>query len=88
MSTGRYHWSNCALPAKFFIINAVASVPWLLLILFPAWGTLIFAVLLTAILVYIEVVMKMTLGAFVRAVTVFLTGRVKATRSVFDEVRR
>lgn len=88
MSSGRYHWSNCALPAKFFVINAVASLPWLALILFPRWSTLVLAILLTGILIYIEVVMKMTLSSFMRAVGVFLTGRVKATRSLFDEARR
>lgn len=88
MSSGRYHWSNCALPAKFFVINAVASLPWLVLILFPRWSTLILAVVLTTILIYIEVVLKMTVSSFMRAIGVFLTGRVKATRSLFDEIRR
>ena len=63
MSTGRYHWSNIAPEAKFFIINASASIPWLALILFPRWITLAIAVVLTAFLLYVQF-KKMTFGKF------------------------
>lgn len=88
MSEGRFHWSNCAPPAKFFKINATASVPWLVLLLHPSWWGLYTAVGVTVVLVYIEVVKKMTVLAFVRSIGVALTGRVKATVNLLKEFAR
>ena len=88
MATGRYHWSNCAPPARFFKINAVASLPWLGVILHPNWTTFYVALVVTVILVYIEVVKKMTVGSFARAVNVWMTGRVKSTMSLVKELAR
>jgi len=88
MSTGRFHWSNCAAPAKFFKINAVASVPWLALVLQPGWTTLGTAVAVTAVLIYIEIVMKMTVGSFLRSVILALTGRVKSTQNLVKELAK
>lgn len=83
--TGRFHWSNCAPPAQFFKINATASVPWLALVLHPGWVTFFGALVVTFILLYIEIVKKMTVSAFVRALNIWLTGRVKATASILKE---
>ncbi len=86
IGTGRYHWSNCAPPARFFKINAVASLPWLGVILRPSWMTFYAALAVTAVLLYIEVVKKMTVTAFFRAVNVWLTGRVKSTKNLLKEL--
>lgn len=85
MATGRYHWSNCAPPARFFGINAIASVPWLALVLHPGWTTFYAATVVTAALIYIEVVQKMSVIALVRAINVWVTGRVKSTKSLIKE---
>ncbi len=80
MSTGRYHWSNIAPEAKFFIINASASIPWLALILFPRWITLAIAVVLTAFLLYVQF-KKMTFGKFLKSKkTVFLGHSIRVER--------
>lgn len=80
MSTGRYHWSNIAPEAKFFVINAAASVPWLVLILFPRWSTLTIAIILTAFLLYVQF-KKMTFMAFLKSKkTVFLGHSIRVER--------
>lgn len=73
MSTGRYHWSNIAPEAKFFIINASASVPWLGLILHPSWTTLVFAVVMTLFLLYVQF-KKMTFRTFLKSKKTFFLG--------------
>jgi len=88
VSTGRYHWSNCALPAQFFKINAAASLPWLAVVLHPGWMTFSVALAVTAILLYVEIVKKMSIRAFMRAVNVWLTGRVKSTNNLIKELVR
>jgi general stress protein CsbA len=88
MATGRYHWSNCAYPARFFKINATASLPWLGVVLHPSLTTFYVALVVTAILLYIEIVKKMTVTAFVRAINIWLTGRVKSTRNLIKEITR
>lgn len=85
MATGRYHWSNCAYPARFFTINAAASIPWLGVILHPSWMTFYVALVATTILLYVENVKKMTFTAFMRAINIWLTGRVKSTKSLVKE---
>lgn len=81
MSQGRSHWSNLAVPAKFFMVNAVAGVPWLLMIVHPSWMVLYAASAITVFLVYIEVFKKMSPRAYFRALGVRLVGRTKSTRS-------
>lgn len=88
MATGRYHWSNCAPPAQFFKINAVASVPWLALVLHPGWTTFYVALVVTGVLLYVEIVKKMSVVAFLRAVNIALTGRVKSTMNLVKELAR
>lgn len=88
MAAGRYHWSHCASPARFFKINAVASLPWLAVVLYPRWSTLIFAVVVSSALVYVEVIHRMTLRAFLRAVNVIFTGRVKSTQNLMKELSK
>ena len=73
MSTGRYHWSNVAPEAKFFIINGSASVPWLLLILWPRWWTLVLALATTGVLVYVQF-KKLTLLTFLKSKKPLLLG--------------
>ncbi|MGP1691071.1 MAG: IcmT/TraK family protein [Giesbergeria sp.] len=73
MSTGRYHWSNVSGEAKFFIINASASVPWLALILFPRWTTLAIALILTAFLLYVQF-KKMNFRTFLKSKKTFFLG--------------
>jgi len=88
MAQGRSHWSKCAPPARFITINAIAAVPWLLLLLFPRPKTFIAAVIATVIFVYIEKYKKMTVTAYVRSIGIFLTGRVKATTSILKELAK
>jgi len=66
MSTGRYHWSNAAPEAKFFMVNATASVPWLALILYPRWITLMLTIAVTIFLLYVQF-KKMTARAFLKS---------------------
>ena len=90
MATGRYHWSRCAPPARFFVINASAALPWLTLLLVPLlWKFLLpLALVMTGGLVYIEVVRKMTVRAVVRQVAVFMVGRVRTTHNILKELVR
>jgi len=90
MATGRYHWSRCAPPARFFMINASAALPWLMLLLVPAlWKYLLpLALCMTGGLVYIEVVKKMTVRAVFRQASVFLVGRVRTTHNILKELAR
>ena len=90
MAIGRYHWSRCAPPARFFVINASAALPWLLLLLVPAWWKFLLplALCMTVGLVYIEVVKKMTVAAVCRQAAVLLVGRVRTTTSLLKELAR
>jgi len=88
MSTGRYHWSNAAYSARFFIINAVACAPLLVLVLRPSWGGLFAALATIVFLLWVEKVKKMTLAAFFRSINIWLTGRVKASINLFEELSR
>jgi len=85
MAVGRYHWSNCAYPAQFFKINAVASLPWLGVILHPSGLTFYSALLVTVLLIYIEIIEKMTVTAFIRSIGILFTGRVKSTKNLIKE---
>ena len=90
MATGRYHWSRSAPPARFFVINDSAALPWLMLLLVPAfWKFLLpLALCMTIGLVYIEVVKKMTVRAVLRRVGVFMVGRVRTTHNLLKELTR
>ena len=84
MSTGRYHWSNIAPDAKFFMINATAAVPWLALILFPRMKVLIFAAVTTCFLLYVQS-KKMSVSAFIKSKkTLFLGKSIRVERSLKD----
>lgn len=88
MASGRYHWSNCAYPAVFFNVNALASLPWVAFLFHPGWDTLKVAFLITIFFVYIEIVLKMSLSAFLRSILVKMTGRVKSTINLIKEVNQ
>lgn len=88
MAQGRYHWSKSAPPTRFFVINAVAAVPWLLLLLFPGLTMLCIAIGLTAFLIYVEKFKKLTVKAYMRSLGIFLTGRVKATTNILKELAK
>jgi len=88
MAEGRYHWSNCARQAQFIRIHYIGSVPWLILLLHPSLNTLFFALGVTALLVYVEVVKKMTVRAFFRSLLLRLTGRVKSTGNLARAIGR
>lgn len=88
MATGRYHWSNGAYGARFFAINAVACLPILALILHPSWMLLYIALGVVAVLIYIEKIRKMSLGAFSRSLNITLTGRVKSSLNLIKELSR
>lgn len=88
MAQGRYHWSKSAPPARFIVINAIASVPWLLVLLFPRPTTAILAVIATAFFIYVEKYKKMTVEAYLRSIGLFLTGRVKATTNLLKELAK
>jgi hypothetical protein len=85
MAAGRYHWSNVSPEARFWIVNASAFVPWLVLLLFPSIRHVIYATVMTGLLLYIEYVKKMKVFTFLRAVGVWLTGRVLST---FNNVKK
>lgn len=74
---GRQHWSNCAVPAKFFGINGVAALPWLIFILRISWFMLGLAAILSVTLIYIEKRKRMTLPALWRSFIVLLGGKRK-----------
>ncbi len=88
MALGRHHWSNAAHPARFFVIHAISCVPLLALVLHPSWRALEIALATFAVLVWIEKVKKMTLGAFYRSLNLLITGRVKSSLNLFQELRR
>ncbi len=88
MATGRYHWSNGAYGARFFVINALACVPVLALILHPSWFLFYIAVGFAAVLVYIEKFLKMSLSAFFRSINITLTGRIKSSLNLIKEIGR
>ncbi|NIF27697.1 hypothetical protein F3J44_15105 [Pantoea sp. Tr-811] len=72
------------------MINASAALPWLMLLLVPAfWKFLLpLALVMTVGLVYIEVVKKMTVRAVCRQAGVFLVGRVRTTHNILKELIR
>lgn len=74
---GRYHWSNCAVPTRFFVINGIAALPWLIFVLHISWSMLIVASIMSVVLVYIERKRRMTLTAVMRSFVVFLGGKRK-----------
>ena len=88
MATGRYHWSNGAHSARFFVINAAACIPLLVLILHPSWWGLYATLATIAFLFWVEKIKKMTLSAFTRSINISLTGRVKSSINLFKELAR
>lgn len=88
MASGRHHWSNAAYSARFFVINAAAAVPLLVLILRPSFGAL-YAVLATFVFFFVvEKVLKLTIPSFWRAINIWITGRVKVTLNLIKEIGR
>jgi len=83
MSTGRYHWSNLAPSAKFFILDAKAAIPWIALPLAPSWTLLGVAVGVTLFFVYVEVIRKLTITAFLRTLGMTLIGYERRARNHF-----
>lgn len=81
MASGRYHWSQCAHPARFFQINANASIPWLIVALHPTYTTLGVSAAATAFFVYIEFVKKMNVITYIRSIRTALTGRIKSVKN-------
>jgi hypothetical protein len=88
MAVGRYHWSNAAHSARFFVIDAVACVPMLALILHPSWLGLYILLITVAFLFWVERIRKMSLAAFFRSINIVLTGRVKSSLNIFKEISR
>lgn len=88
MAKGRYHWSNAAPAAKFFKINAVAAVPILLLFLYPSMTLLYVTLGIVGFLIWVELIKKMSLRAFLRSVNILITGRVKASINNIKEFKR
>jgi hypothetical protein len=88
MDEGRHHWSHTANSARFGPINAVASVPWLALLLHPCWWLLWVALALTGFLFWVEKIKKMTITAFFRSINILFTGRVKSSLNLFKELTR
>lgn len=87
--SGRAHWSKCAPSAQFFKISAVAFIPWLVWFFFiTSLAVLGIAIGVTAFLVYIQCYKKLTLGSFFRSINIFLTGRLKSTKSGVRELNQ
>ena len=87
MAEGRYHWSNTAMTAKFFIIPAECALPWLLLLVYPRWSTMYLAIFLTGLFLYLELVKKMSAFDFLRRIRVKLLGRTRGTTSRFGKFK-
>jgi hypothetical protein len=85
MSEGRYHWSNTSLDAKFFGIPASAGVPWLLLLFFPSFTTIVIAAVATAFFCWLHFWKKMSPMDLLKRTIVFLTGRTKGTKNIFKD---
>lgn len=81
-SDGRYHWSNTALPAKFFGLSAVTGLPWLMLIIYPRLITIALAIATTIFFLYLEWVKKMSVSDFIRSLNIKLTGKKKGTNDI------
>jgi hypothetical protein len=88
MATGRYHWSHAAHSARFFFIHAIACVPLLAMILHPSWKGLYVTLITIVVLVWIEKIKKMTLPSFFRSINILLTGRVKSSLNLLNELTR
>lgn len=88
MATGRYHWSNAAYSARFFVINAAACLPLLALILHPSWLGLYVTLATIVFLFWVEKIKKMTLSAFLRSINIVLTGRIKSSINLLKELTR
>lgn len=85
---GRHHWSNAGESARFFVLDAVVSVPWLLCLLFPRIWTLCAALFVSCLCIYVEMFKGMSLLAFARSLVIGLTGRVKSTVNIIDDLIR
>lgn len=85
MSQGRYHWSWCANRARFFVIDALAFIPWVILALHPSFSVFLIAVAITVALAFIELYLKLSLNAAWNAFLVFLTGKHKPTGKMFTD---
>jgi len=85
MSQGRYHWSNCAPAAKFFVVSAGAGVPLIGLVLHPSMFMLWLALGAVAVLGTIEVAMRLSIPAFFRTINIWFTGRLKTTHASFKD---
>ena len=85
MSQGRYHWSNCAPSAKFFVVSAGAGVPLIGLVLHPSMFMLWTALTGVVVLGIIQVVMRLSIPSFFRTINIWLTGRLKTTDALFKD---
>lgn len=84
---GSQHWSNCALPPRFFGIHALSVVPWILSILLSGrFYTIQIAIIVTLVLFWIEAVKRMTVSSVLRALNIWLTGREKPVRSTIKDL--
>lgn len=88
MAVGRYHWSNAAYSARFFVIDAFACVPMLAVIMHPSWTGLYLLLGTIAFLFYVERIKKMSIRAFFRSINLVFTGRVKSSLNIFKELSR
>ncbi|MBR5949947.1 MAG: hypothetical protein IKZ87_00770 [Actinomycetaceae bacterium] len=85
---GRSHWSNCAIPAKFFGINSAAALPWIGFILHISWFMLGLAFATSIVLIYIERKKRMTISAVMRSFVVFLGGKKKIPLNYIHTLKR
>lgn len=84
---GRYHWSNAAYSARFWKLHASIAVPILGILLHPGWLTVGITVAYAGVLIWIEVVQKMTIVAYTRKLNIVFTGRVKATVNLVRDMK-
>jgi hypothetical protein len=83
-SSGRYHWSNTALPALFWKIPASTSIPWLLLLFHPKLYIFYIALFFTITLALLQFIWNMTLLDCLRKIKVLVMGRDKATNKIIE----
>lgn len=75
---GPARWRNTSLPAKFFVFDATAFVPFFVLVFRPSWGKLWFALFTCVALAVLSHVFGYTVKVMLRRVRSTLAGPVKA----------
>lgn len=77
---GRYHWSNLSHTAKLFVIDAVAVVPFIVLLFKQSWLLFYFCLAWLVFFVFINMYKKVSLASFLRSIIVMIAGKKRPTK--------